>query len=39
MKKVTALASALLALPICALAQQNPPAGPPTLSAPSRGGA
>jgi outer membrane protein, heavy metal efflux system len=28
MKKVTALASALLALPICALAQQNPPAAP-----------
>jgi cobalt-zinc-cadmium efflux system outer membrane protein len=28
MKKVTALASALLALPICALAQQNPPAVP-----------
>jgi cobalt-zinc-cadmium efflux system outer membrane protein len=28
MKKVTALASALLALPICALAQQNPPAPP-----------
>jgi len=28
MKRVTALASALLALPICALAQQNPPAAP-----------
>jgi outer membrane protein, heavy metal efflux system len=28
MKKVTALASALLALPICALTQQNPPAAP-----------
>ncbi len=28
MKKVTALASTLLALPICALAQQNPPAPP-----------
>jgi cobalt-zinc-cadmium efflux system outer membrane protein len=28
MKKVTALASALLALPICALAQQSPPAAP-----------
>jgi outer membrane protein, heavy metal efflux system len=39
MKKVTALASALLALPICALAQQNPPATPvpsplPTAAAP-----
>jgi len=34
MKKVTALASALLALPICALAQQNPPAVPAPAASP-----
>ena len=34
MKKVTALASALLALPICALAQQNLPAVPAPVASP-----
>ena len=34
MKKVTALASALLALPICALAQQNPPTVPAPAASP-----
>jgi outer membrane protein, heavy metal efflux system len=34
MKKVTALASALLALPLCALPQQNPPAVPAPAASP-----
>jgi outer membrane protein, heavy metal efflux system len=35
MKKGTALAIALLALPVCALAQQNPPAAPVSSPLPS----